>query len=149
MKYTCTVDIELGIDEVARLWADEGNFKKWQDGFQHIELLEGQSGAVGAKSKILFQQGKKTLELIETIVVNDLPREKKALYEHRDMTNFQSTKFEHLSENKTRYISEVTYTKFNSLLPKLMAKLFPSVFKKQSQKWMDQFKVFVEDPKER
>lgn len=32
----------------------------------------------------------------------------------------------------------------NGIMPKLMAKLFPGMFKKQSQKWMDQFKEFVE-----
>lgn len=144
MKYKCTVDINSPMDKVVSLWEDEGLFKNWQDGFQSITLLEGEKGAIGSKSRILLQDGKRKMELIETIISNDLPNEKKGLYEHIHMTNTQTTKFEELSENTTRYTSEVEYTKFNGFMPKMMAKLFPGMFKKQSQKWMDQFKQFAE-----
>ncbi len=145
MKYTCTVDIDLDIDKVASLWADERYFKQWQDGFQSIELLTGLAGAVGATSRIVYQQGKRKMELTETVLSNNLPQEKKALYEHIHMINTQTTKFEPISENKTRYISEVEYTKFNGFMPNLMARLFPGMFRKQSQKWMNQFKAFAEN----
>ncbi len=145
MTYTCTVDINLPIDKVAVLWANEENFKHWQDGFQSIVLLEGIKDNVGAKSKITLLQGGRKMELIETILSDNLPEEKCGRYEHIHMTNTQTTRFERLAENKTRYTSEVEYTKFNGFMPKLLAKLFPGMFKKQSQKWMDQFKVFAEE----
>ncbi|MBC8754864.1 SRPBCC family protein [Kordia sp. YSTF-M3] len=145
MKYICSVAINAPIEKVVALWKDEASFEKWQDGFQSIQHFEGQPDAIGAKSKIIFQQGKRKLELIETILSNNLPEEKKALYEHIHMINTQTTKFEKINENQTRYISEVVYTKFNGIMPKLMAKLFPGMFKKQSQKWMDQFKKFTEE----
>ena len=144
MKYTCSVDVDLPIEIVAELWADEKHFAKWQDGFQSIDHFEGEANAVGAKSKIFLQQGKRKMELVETIISNQLPAVKKALYVHEHMTNTQTTRFEEISTSKTRYISEVEYTQFNGLMPKLMAKLFPGMFKKQSQKWMDQFKEFAE-----
>ena len=147
MKYICTVDIDMAIDKVAKLWEDENHFEKWQDGFQSITPLEGQPGSVGARSRILYQQGKRKMELTETIISNNLPQEKKALYEHTQMTNTQTTKFEKISESKTHYISEVEYTKFTGFIPNLMAMLFPGMFKKQSQKWMDQFKAFAENLK--
>ena len=145
MKYTCTIEINLPLNKVVELWSNEAYFKHWQDGFQSITLIEGEPGTVGAKSKILLEQGKRKMELIETIISNNLPTEKKALYEHIHMTNTQTTRFEVVNPNTTRYISEVEYTKFNGFLPKLMAKLFPGMFKKQSQKWMDQFKEFAEN----
>ncbi|NND94765.1 MAG: SRPBCC family protein [Flavobacteriales bacterium] len=144
MKYQCSVDIDAPIHLVVNLWKDESLFGKWQDGFQSTELLEGLADEVGAKSKIIYQQGNKRLELKETIISNSLPEEKTARYDHVHMSNTQTSRFESLSENRTRYISEVDYISFHSLLPKLMAKLFPSMFKKQSQKWMNQFKGFVE-----
>lgn len=144
MKYRCVVDINVPIDKVVSLWSDERQFHNWQDGFQSIELIEGQTDAVGSKSRILLKQGKREMELIETIISNDLPNEKKGLYEHIHMTNTQTTRFEKIDEHNTKYISEVEYTKFNGFMPKMMAKLFPGMFKKQSQKWMNQFKVFVE-----
>ncbi|WP_299229105.1 SRPBCC family protein [uncultured Psychroserpens sp.] len=145
MTYQYTIDINLPIDIVVKLWSDETNFHKWQDGFQSIELLEGKANTIDAKSKIILQQGKRSIELIETIICNDLPREKKALYEHVHMTNTQTTRFEKISKNKTKYTSKVTYTRFNGFMPKLLSKLFPNMFKKQSQKWMNQFKTFAEN----
>lgn len=144
MKYTCSIEINGSIEKVVALWEDENNFKEWQDGFESIELLEGVADAVGAKSKIIFQ-GKNRMELIETIISNDLPEEKVALYEHIHMTNTQATRFESLGKNKTLYISEVHYTKFSGFMIKMIAKLFPSKFKGQSQKWMNQFKIFAEN----
>ncbi|MCP4441253.1 MAG: SRPBCC family protein [Aureispira sp.] len=144
MRYTCKVEINLPIDKVVELWSDENNFKEWQSGFQSITLLEGEAETKGAKSKIVLQQGKMRLELLETILVSDLPNEKTAIYEHIHMTNTQTSQFKALTENKTEYISEVEYTQFNGFLPKVMSILFPGKFKKQSKKWMVQFKNFAE-----
>ena len=144
MKYTCSVTINKPIDQVVALWHDKAHFSAWQDGFQHIKHIEGIPHTVGAVSEILIQNNKHTIELKETIITNDLPREKRALYEHKHMTNTQCTRFKQVDENTTTYISEVEYIKFNGFMIKLMAKLFPGKFKAQSQKWMDQFKVFAE-----
>ncbi|MGH1366194.1 MAG: SRPBCC family protein [Calditrichia bacterium] len=144
MKYTCTVEIDLPRDKAAKLWADESNFKEWQDGFISIERLSGDAEAEGTKSRILLKQGKGQMELIETIIHSNLPEEKKAFYEHIHMDNTQTTTFEAITATRTRCISEVEYTKFKSFIPKVMAFLFPGVFKSQSQKWLDQFKAFAE-----
>ena len=66
------------------------------------------------------------------------------IYKHIQMTNTHKTQFKAIDSNTTQYISEVEYTKFNGILIKVIAKFFPSKFKAQSQKWMDQFKVFAE-----
>ena len=60
------------------------------------------------------------------------------------MTNTQTTRFLVIGKNKTQYTSEVEYKKFNGFMIKLIAKLFPTKFKEQSQKWMNQFKEFAE-----
>lgn len=143
MKYTCSVNINLPLEKTAELWANETHFKEWQDGFESIEHLSGTPNSKGAKSRIIFG-GKRKIELLETVISSDLPNEKIGLYEHVHMTNTQTTRFMAIEENKTKYTSEVEYTKFNGLAIKLMAKLFPGQFKKQSQKWMDQFKAFAE-----
>ncbi|GAA3633894.1 SRPBCC family protein [Flavivirga jejuensis] len=143
MKYSCSVEINLSIDKTVELWENETNFKEWQDGFKSIEHLSGIPNSKGAKSKIIYQ-GEQKIELLETIILSDLPNKKIALYEHIHMTNTQTTRFKVIEKNKTEYISEVEYTKFNGFMIKLMAKLFPSKFKGQSQKWMNQFKEFAE-----
>ncbi len=143
MKYTCTVTIGAPIQKVVELWENEQLFNEWQDDFKSIEHLEGIPHTKGAKSKIVFD-GKNRIELIETILSINLPEEKTALYEHIHMTNTQSSRFQSIEGNKTLYTSEVAYIKFNGLMIKLIAKLFPSKFKGQSQKWMNQFKAFAE-----
>ncbi|MFK8038207.1 MAG: SRPBCC family protein [Crocinitomicaceae bacterium] len=143
MKYTSKVDVDLPIAKTAELWNNPTYFKDWQDGFESIEHISGTPNSKGAKSKIVFN-GKRRIELIETIISSNLPDEKVALYEHIHMTNTQTTRFIKMGENKTQYVSEVEYTKFNGFIIKLMAKLFPGKFKAQSQKWMDQFKMFAE-----
>lgn len=143
MKYTCTIEINAPLEKVVALWENEGHFKDWQDGFESIEHLEGIPHTKGAKSKIVLD-GKHRIELLETIISNNLPKEKVALYEHIHMTNTQASRFESIGNNKTLYTSEVEYIQFNGFFIKLIAYFFPSKFKGQSQKWMNQFKVFVE-----
>ena len=144
MKYICKIDINLPIDKVVALWENENNFKEWQDGFKSIEHLSGTPNTKGAKSIIILQDKKRKMELLETIISVDLPKEKIALYEHIHMINTQTTRFKSIEQDKTQYTSEVEYTQFNGIMIKLMAKLFPSKFKEQSQKWMNQFKKFAE-----
>ncbi|MGB0863268.1 MAG: SRPBCC family protein [Saprospiraceae bacterium] len=144
MKYTCSVEIDAPIEKVVALWENEAYFKEWQDGFESIEYLEGTPNSIGAKARIVLQD-KMRIELIETIISINLPKEKTALYEHIHMTNTQTSRFEVISTNKTLYKSEVEYIQFNGFMIKLMAKLFPGKFKAQSQKWMNQFKIFVEN----
>ena len=143
MQYTCFVDIDLPIDMVVQLWKDEDNFKEWQDGFKSIEHLSGIPNAPGAIARIILED-KRRIELLETIISSNLPKEKIALYVHIHMSNTQTTRFKKINTNKTQYISEVEYIKFNGLLIKLMAKLYPGKFKAQSQKWMNQFKAYAE-----
>lgn len=147
MKYTCTIEINLPLRRTAELWNDETHFSQWQDDFLSIELISGKKDAVGAKSRILFD-GKQKMELIETIITSNLPREKKASYDHIHMSNTQHTEFKAINSNTTLFTSTVEYTQFNKLMIRIFAKLFPKVFKKQSERWMSQFKTFAENYQE-
>ena len=91
-----------------------------------------------------YKIGKRQIELIETITVNNLPQEFSGTYEAKQMTNTMTNRFTSLDENKTRYQAEIEYTDFNGFMVKLMAFLMPWMFKKQTQKWLDQFKAFAE-----
>ncbi len=144
MKYTCSIEIKGNPEQIAQLWANEDHFASWQDGFQSIERIKGDGITKGSRSRIILNQGGRPMELIETIIESDLPKVKTALYDHIHMSNTQTTRFESLPNGNTRYISEVEYLQFHSWIPKLMAWLIPGVFKKQSMKWMKQFKKFAE-----
>lgn len=144
MKFSCSVDINQSLDKVVELFRDENNFKEWQDGFESIEHISGNKGEQGAKSKIIYNNRGRKMELIETIQVNKLPEEFSGLYEAKEMVNTMTSRFTSLGGNKTRYESEIEYISFHGFIPKMMAFLMPGLFKKQVQKWMDQFRDFVE-----
>lgn len=143
MRFECHVDIKAPRDKVIRLFDSFENLKEWQDGFQGHEHLEGIPGEVGAKTRMTYIMRGKPMELIETVDVKDLPREFSGTYVHKHMTNSLKNFFEEI-EGGTRWRSQVHYTRLNGLMIKTMAFLFPGMFKKQVQKWMDQFKAFVE-----
>ncbi len=140
MQFTCHADIKAPIHITIGLFENPDYLKEWQDGFISITPITGTPGEVGAKAKIKYEK----LELIETILRNELPEEFKANYEHKHMVNTMSSTFTKLDSGVTRLEQEIHYTKFNGFLPKLLVKLFPGMFKKQVQKWLNQFKTFVE-----
>ena len=89
------------------------------------------------------------MELLETITSNRLPYEFSALYQHIHMENTMTSRFTEIDGGAgTRFECDVEYTKFNSFMPRLMALLFPGMFRKQAQKWFDQFKAYAEQSEE-
>ena len=144
MKFGGTIIIDKPYAEVAALFADKKNLKEWQDGFQKKELMSGTEGENGAISKIYLAQGKREMELVETVVDNQLPHSFEAHYHHKHMDNTLKTSFIPINDTQTEYKTEGEYTRISWVMPKFMALLFPSIFRKQAYKWMENFKSFVE-----
>lgn len=144
MKFTCSVQINQPIHKTRELLEDQDHFHEWQDGFESFELISGEAKMPGSKSRIIYKQNGRKLELIETLKKYDLPDEFVATYEHKHMDNTMIVNMTELSDNSTRLEYYVEYTALRGFMPKLMAFLFPGMFKKQVQKWLDQFKVFAE-----
>jgi hypothetical protein len=144
MKVICTADIDAPIETVVALFDNNDNLKKWQDGFKSLTPISGTPGTEGAKSEIIFVNGKHTIKLVETIQVKKLPAEMKALYEHSHGSNTTLSHFEALPGGQARFTMTVEPVHIIGLLPKIMAALMPGMFKKQTQKWVDNFKAFVE-----
>ena len=144
MKFNGTIDINQPLEKVAELFADPKYLKEYQDGFLRKELVSGTPGEDGTISKLYYKQGSGEMELTETITANHLPNSFEAFYHHKHMDNNLKCTFTALSDNQTRYETEGEYVEFRGFLPKMMAFLFPGMFRKQPQKWMDNFKVFAE-----
>ena len=144
MKYKGAVEIDKPIALVTNLFADPKNLKEYQDGFIKKELQSGQEGKAGAVSTLYYKYGSRDMILTETIVSNNLPNSFEAFYHHKHMDNTMKCNFTPLNENKTRYEYAFEYTRINWVMPRLMAILFPGMYRKQGEKWMQQFKSFVE-----
>ena len=142
MKYTTEVEINKPIDRVVELFDNPGNLKEWMDGLQSFQHLSGTPGQPGAKSLLKFKMGKREIEMIETINVRNLPHEFSGTYEAKGVYNVVTNRFVPLAENRTKYITEQEF-QFSGFM-KIIGWLMPGAFKKQSMKYANDFKNFVE-----
>lgn len=144
MKFYGSIDINQSLDKVTELFADPVYLKEYQEGFEKKVLIEGTAGKEGAISKMYFKHGKQDMILTETIISNQLPNSFEAFYHHKHMDNTMKCTFAKLENGMTRYIAEVEYTRIEWIIPKLMAVLFPSMYRKPANRWMHNFKVLAE-----
>jgi uncharacterized membrane protein len=142
MKYTIEIEIDKPIDKVVELFDNADNLKKWMEGLQSFEHISGTPGQPGAKSRLFFKMGKREVEMIETITVRNLPDELSSTYEAKGVFNIVKNRFEKVSENRTKYITENEF-QFKGFM-KIFAFLMPGAFKKQSYKYLELFKNFAE-----
>lgn len=144
MKYKGAIEIDKPRSEVVKYFADPEYLGAYQDGFVKKELIQGEQGQDGAISKMYYKYGKRDMELTETITANRLPDSFEASYHHKHMDNTMKCTFIALNDNQTKYEYEFEYTRINWVMPRLIAILFPGMYWKQGEKWMKQFKEFVE-----
>ena len=142
MKYSNEVTIGLPLKKVIELFDSEENLFKWQPELLSMEHLSGEKGKVGAKSKMVYKMGKREVEMIETITVNELPKEFSATYEAKGVWNEMKNYFEFIDADTTRWRSD-SHFRFSGFM-KLMGLFMPGAFKKQSQKSLELFKAFAE-----
>lgn len=143
MKYTVTLDINVPLNKLVSIFDSSENLHKWMDGLESIEHLDGEPGEAGAKSNMVFQMGKRRIEMVETITVNNLPNEFTATYDTPGIFNIVSNRFQAIDKTTTQYITEQEF-QFQSLGMKLMGLIMPGAFKKQSLSHMKSFKAFAE-----
>lgn len=145
MKFSYTLEINAPRQKVVDLFQNPDNLKHWQDGFEGIEEVSGSPGQTDAKKKMFYKQGSRKMELLETVISNNLPDEFIGFYQHIHMENTMTSRFSEIKDGTaTLYEAEIEYTKFNKFGIKIMAYLFPGMFRKQGKKWFDQFKAFAE-----
>lgn len=143
MKYTSEIEIDKRIDRVIELFDDPKNLPKWMKGLESFEPISGRAGHVGSKSRLKFKMGKREFEMIETITVRHLPEEYTCTYELKGVNNIVKNKFIRLSDERTKYITEQEF-QFSGFM-KIIGFLMPTAFKKQSMKYLIDFKNFVEN----
>ncbi|MFD0962473.1 hypothetical protein [Pseudofulvibacter geojedonensis] len=140
MKFTCSVCINKPVNTVIEEFLNPESLKRSMKGFIKKELISGELHATGAKSKLYYDK----FEMEETILENNLPMFFYAQYDHTHMSNTMKTTFKPLSDNETQIITEIHYTIFKGFVIKIISKLFPNFFKKQTQKWLNEFKKYTE-----
>lgn len=142
MEYTVKTLIHRNIDTVVGLFSNVENLPKWMEGLQSYKLISGEIGKPGAQSKMQFLIGKRKMEMLETILEQNLPNKMICTYTTAQADNKIEISFRQIDEQNTEYISFETFT-FKGTM-KFWAWMLKSLFKKQSQKYLNSFKHFCE-----
>ena len=142
MKYTVSLEIDRPRDEVARLFADVDARPKWQRGFESAEVLEGEAGQPGAKSKLVFRMGKRGMEMIETLGRREPPELFESSYDTKGVHNIVVTRLEELEGGRTRIHADNEF-RFSGMM-KIVGFLAKKAFPRQTLKYMTDFKIFAE-----
>ena len=146
MKYTVSIDLELPRDKVVALFDDPQNMPRWQEGLVLFEPLEGTPGQPGARSRLVFQMGRRRVEMIETITERRLPELFSGTYDAKGVHNIVCNRFIELGADRTRWESENEF-RFQGFM-RIIGALMKGAFPKQSLKYLQDFKAFAEQGKD-
>ncbi len=144
MKYTTEIKVGLPLDAFAKKMNNPENLKHWQKGLISAEHLSGDPGVLGSKMKLTYQFGNRKMELIETITKINFPHEFHANYTSKSTQNIQQNYFESTEDDCTKWISKNEFIPLN-LVMRILMFIMPSTFKKQTLKYMQDFKNFAEN----
>lgn len=144
MKYTIEIIVNVERDTFVEKMDDPENMKHWQKGLVDYKLLSGEPGKEGAKMELRYKMGNRDMVLVETVIKNNFPYEFHATYDAKNVHNIQKNYFKDIDGHSTQWISETEF-QFSGFMMKTMGFLMPGAFKKQSKKYMEDFKAFAED----
>lgn len=94
------------------------------------------------RSKLVYMMGKRRTEMTETITKRALPDEFRGTYEAKGVWNSVDNRFVELEPSRTRWHLDTEF-RFQGFM-KVIGFLMPGSFKKESFKFMKQFKEFAE-----
>lgn len=143
MKYTTQIDINLPLDKVIELFDNPDNLKHWQPTLVSFEHMSGEAGQPGAKSKLIYQMGKRKVVMIETISKRNLPEEFTATYDANGVYNVQKNTFVVVDDTTTRWQSHTEF-KFSGMMKIIAFFMGSKGFQKETMKFHQQFKDFAE-----
>lgn len=146
MKYCLEMELNRNRHHVVELFDNPDNLTKWQPDLLEFRILHGIPGQVGAKTRVLYRMGRKQIEMTETVISRNLPDEITFTYETGGSGtptcwNQVQHRFIELEGNNTLWQFDSEYR--CSGLMKVMCLLMPGQFKKESRKYMAQFRDFV------
>jgi len=142
MKFTSEIEINAPIERVVDLFIDPSQLKKWIKELESFETLSGKARHIGSKSLLKFWVDDKGMEVIETIMVRNLPYQLIGKYESDDLAYTAENKFEDLGDNRTKYTVYMEF-KFRGVM-NLFGDAMKKAFLKKSEEQLNDFKIFIE-----
>ncbi|TXD84240.1 SRPBCC family protein [Subsaximicrobium wynnwilliamsii] len=144
MIYNTEIKICLPIEQVIKKIDNVENLKHWQRGLVSAEHIIGAPGALGSKMKFNYRFGNRSMQVVETITKRNLPNEFHASYDTKGIHSIQENYFEKTPEGFTKWVIKCEFLPLNFFM-RVMILVSPNMFRKQSEKYMKDFKNFVEN----
>ncbi|WP_417289491.1 SRPBCC family protein [Corallibacter sp.] len=144
MKYTTEIIIKLSLSEFIKKLNSPENMKHWQEGLIDYEHISGTPGQIGSKMRLNYKLGNRSMELVETILHTKLPNELHLTYDAKGMHNVQENYFEETPDGFTKWTSKIEFIPTTFML-RMATLVIPNAFKKQTKKYMQNFKNFAEN----
>ena len=145
MKFTLELPLHKSRAEVWRAFDNPENTKTWQPTLVNFETVSGIQGQPGAISKLTYGEGKGEFVLMEKVTYRAEPDRFDCVYENNFADNSVKNTFIATSENETLWKMEVEF-KFKTLLMKIIGPFVKKNFIKRSERDMERFKEFMENP---
>ena len=142
MRYTLSNTINKPLDAVAAKFMEPDGALHWMEGLQRSGHLSGTPGQAGAKTDFFFVHKKKEMKITETILEQNMPHQIKFAYDSSMGYTEVEMLFEKIDHKTTRQTSNSFFDVKGFM--KVMGWLFRGMFKKQSMKYMEGFKRYVE-----
>ncbi len=142
MEYTVSNIINAPREAVVKKFQDPNGVKQWMEGLDRMEHISGTPGQQGAVTDFYFEYKGKIMKIEETILEQNLPDQIKFSYKSPRGTNEVEVIFSDLEDGRTQQLSNNYFPAKG--LGALFMPLMKGMFKKQSLKYLDAFKAYVE-----
>ncbi|MGB8376693.1 MAG: SRPBCC family protein [Salegentibacter sp.] len=143
MKYSTEIEIKAPRQEVVQKLQDPENLKYWQRGLISYENISGTPGEEGSKSYAKYQMGKREIDMTGQITRKNLPQELHYTFDAEKVHNIQENFFTETPDGHTRWLSNNEF-RFSGFM-KLVGFFMPGSFRKQTLRYMEDFKNFAEN----
>ncbi|GAA1499201.1 SRPBCC family protein [Paeniglutamicibacter kerguelensis] len=142
MEFTNEITVNVPRNRFIELFDDPENLKLWQKGLLSFDAVSGTPGEPGTTSRLLYKQGRGTMEMVETVTRRKLPDAFDGTYDAKGVHNVCKNEFHDVDGISTRWVAHNTF-EFSGFM-KIVGLLFGSMFPKQNLKTMNEFKSFAE-----
>lgn len=144
MNITTTVIINKPIRQVWDFYDNPDNLKLWLANFKSFELISGNPGETGTKSKHIYEEKGRIITMFETIT-EKVPYHKLSgiLTMPKMMESNLQTVLKEIDKDKTQ-LTCVTETKFEVLSLKLFGFMLKKAFQKRQDGHFNKLKMIIE-----
>ena len=143
VSYESEVVVNKPVKETWAVMSDESRISEWLKGIKKMELVSGTENAVGAVSKIYFEENGEEMVMEETITAIK-PNEHIAMTFTMDFMNMDYEMNLTDEDGKTRILSK-SETTGNGIMAKSILSFMKSAMKKQEDTNMNNLKTLIDN----